>query len=206
MDATRRLSRESGRSLLLSSERSGGSMSRSVCRVMVSVAGLAVLWMTATRPGALAGSAMAQAPDAGCALPSEPEGIPAALDAAISGPADKDRACMKALLIPEARMMFVSLGAGGAPTYTLKTLDDWIAGVKARGHAMLEEKQLKFHIERYGNIAHLWSSYAFRSDGKQVARGINSIQAIKEAGRWRVAGIMVQAESAAAPLPKEYLP
>ncbi len=181
-------------------------MSRSVCRVMVSVAGLAVLWMTATRPGALAGSAMAQAPDAGCALPSEPEGIPAALDAAISGPADKDRACMKALLIPEARMMFVSLGAGGAPTYTLKTLDDWIAGVKARGHAMLEEKQLKFHIERYGNIAHLWSSYAFRSDGKQVARGINSIQAIKEAGRWRVAGIMVQAESAAAPLPKEYLP
>ena len=35
--------------------------------------------------GALAGSAMAQAPDAGCALPSEPEGIPAAIDAAITG-------------------------------------------------------------------------------------------------------------------------
>src|SRR5262249_26870214 len=67
--------------------------------------------------GALAGNAMAQAPDAGCALPSEPEGIPAALDAAITGPADKDRACMKALLIPEARMMFVSLGTEGAPTY-----------------------------------------------------------------------------------------
>jgi len=83
---------------------------------------------------------------AGCALPSEPEGIPAALDAAISGPADKDRACMKALLIPEARMMFVSIGADGAPTYTLQILDDWIARVKARGHAMLEEKQLKFHI------------------------------------------------------------
>ena len=59
--------------------------------------------------GALAGSAMAQAPDAGCALPSEPEGIPAGLDAAITGPADKDRACMKALLIPEARFMFVFL-------------------------------------------------------------------------------------------------
>ena len=42
---------------------------------------------------------MAQAPDAGCALPSEPKGIPAAFDAAISGPADKDRTCMKALLI-----------------------------------------------------------------------------------------------------------
>ena len=156
--------------------------------------------------GALAGRAGAQAPDAACALPSEPEGIPAALDAAITGPADQDRACMKALLIPEARLMFVSLGTDGAPTYRLETLDDWIARIKARGHTMLEEKQLKFHIERFGNIAHLWSSYALSSDGKQVARGINSIQAIKEAGGWRVTGIMVQAESAAAPLPKQYLP
>ena len=173
---------------------------------MVSVAGLAVLGTTATLAGALDGSAMAQAPDGGCALPSEPEGIPAALDAAITGPADKDRDCMKALLIPEARMMFVSLGADGAPSYRLETLDDWIARVKARGHAMLEEKQMKFHIERYGNIAHLWSSYVLDSDGKQVARGINSIQAIKEAGGWRVTSIMVQAESATAPLPKKYLP
>jgi hypothetical protein len=173
---------------------------------VVAVAGMAVLGMTATLAGAHAGSAMAQAPDASCALPSEPEGIPAALDAAITGPADKDRACMKALLIPEARLMFVSLGADGAPTYRIETLDDWIARVKARGHAMLEEKQLKFRIERYGNIAHLWSSYTLQSDGKQVARGINSIQATKEAGGWRATGIMVQAESAAAPLPKEYLP
>jgi hypothetical protein len=173
---------------------------------MMGVAGLAVLGMIATLAGAQTDGAMAQAPDAGCALPSEPKGIPAAIDAAISGPVDKDRACMKALLLPEARLMFVSLGADGAPTYTLQTLDDWIARVRARGHAILEEKQLKFHIERYGNIAHLWSSYALHSDGKQVARGINSIQAIKEASGWRVTGIMVQAESATAPLPKEYLP
>ena len=156
--------------------------------------------------GALAGSAMAQTPDAGCALPSEPKGIPAAIDAAITGPADKDRACMKALLIPEARMTFVSLGADGAPTYSLQTLDEWITRVKARGHVTLQEKQLKFQIERYGNIAHVWSSYALYSDGEQIARGINSIQAIKEAGGWRVTGITVQAESATTPLPKQYLP
>jgi hypothetical protein len=174
--------------------------------VTASVAGLAVLVMTATLAGALAGDAMAQAPDAGCALPSQPEGIPDALDAAITGPADKDRACMRALLIPEARMIFISLGAGGTPSYRLETVDAWITRVKARGHAMVEEKQLKFHIERYADVAHLWSSYTLRSDGKQVARGINSIQAIKEAGGWRVTSIMVQAESDSAPLPKEYLP
>ena len=167
---------------------------------------LRTLFFATILAGTLTSSALAQAPDAGCALPSEPQGIPAALDAAITGPADKDRACMKALLIPEARMMFVSLGGDGAPSYRLETLDDWIARVKARGHAMLEEKQLKFRIERYGNIAQLWSSYTLQSDGKQVARGINSIQAIKKAGGWRVTGIMVQAESVTAPLPKEYLP
>ena len=113
---------------------------------------------------------------------------------------------MKALFTPDACMMFASVGADGAPTSTLQTVDEWIARVKARGHAMLEEKQLKFHIERYGNIADLWSSYALHSDGRQVARGINSIQAIKDAGGWRVSSIMVLAESATAPLPKEYLP
>jgi hypothetical protein len=167
---------------------------------------LRTLLLATILAGVLGGSAMAQTPDASCALPSEPEGIPAALDAAISGPADKDRACMRALLVPEARLMFVSLGADGAPTYRLESSDDWIARVKARGHAVLEEKQLKWRIERYGNIAHLWSSYTLQSDGKQVARGINSIQAIKEAGGWRVTSIVVQAESVTAPLPKKYLP
>ena len=71
--------------------------------------------------GALAGSAMAQPPDAGCVLPKEPADIPAALDSAISGPAEKDRACMKALLIPEARLMFVSIGADGTPSYRVET-------------------------------------------------------------------------------------
>src|SRR5438270_13539727 len=155
---------------------------------------------------AIAESAKPREADAGCALPAEPWGIPAALDAAITGPADKDRVCMKALLLPDARITFVALGADGASSHKLLTLDDWIARTKARGHIMLEEKQLNFRIDRFGNIAHLWSLYALRSDGHAVARGINSIQAIKEAGGWRIAGIMVQAESAAAPLPAEFQP
>ena len=82
--------------------------------------------------GALAGSARAQAPDARCALPSEPEGIPA-LDVAITGPADKDRACMKALFIPEARLMFVSLGK----RYTLQSDGKQVArGIAICGAAL----------------------------------------------------------------------
>jgi len=88
--------------------------------------------------GALAGTTMAQAPDAGCALLSEPEGIPAAIDAAITGPADKDRACMKALLIIRSPhdVRFTRRG----PSYTLLSLEDWITRTKARGHAILQRK------------------------------------------------------------------
>src|SRR5438270_10582842 len=113
---------------------------------------LRTLFSATILASALAGSAQALAPDAGCALPSEPWGIPAALDAAISGPADRDRACMRALLIPDARIILVSVGADGASSHKLLTLDDWIARTKARGHIMLEEKQLKFRIDRFGTI------------------------------------------------------
>jgi hypothetical protein len=144
--------------------------------------------------------------DSACPLPADIKAIPAAIDASITGPVDKDRACMKALFIPEARLIVVGNAADGAPTYTVMTLDDWAARIKARGGAVLEEKQLKYKIDTYSGIAHLWSTYSVKSDGKQIARGINSIQAIKEKDGWRVLGIMWQAESAISPLPREVLP
>jgi hypothetical protein len=156
-------------------------------------------------PSPAAPSPAAQSPSALCSLPAAPGAIPAALDAAITGAADKDRACMKALFLPEARLVVAS-GADGALTYTVLTLDDWITRVQARGKSLLEEKQIKFNVENYGGIVHLWSTYALRSDGKQIARGINSIQAIKVSGGWRVLQILWQAESPATPLPKESLP
>ena len=154
----------------------------------------------------LAGYSVAQSPSTVCPLPAEPGAIPAAIDAAITGPADKDRACMKALFAPEARLVVVDSAADHAANYTVLTVDDWIARVKPRGHTLLEEKQVKFDAERFDRIVHLWSTYVLHSDGKQVARGINSIQAIKVSGGWRVVEILWQAESAATPLPKEFLP
>ena len=156
--------------------------------------------------GAFAVSAVAEASGSDCALPADTAAIPAAIDAAITGPADKDRTCMKDLFIPEARLVVVSVAADGKSTYTVLTLDDWIARVKSRGQSQLQEKQLKFHTQHYGNIVHLWSTYSLHSDGKQVARGINSIQAIKQADGWRILSIMWQAESPGAPIPAEYQP
>jgi hypothetical protein len=152
------------------------------------------------------GNSLAQSPATPCKLPSNPETIAAAIDAAISGPADKDRSCMQQLFLPEARLIIVAEGTNSTLKYTVLTLDDWITRVKARGSAMLQEKQIKFQTQSFGGIVHLWSTYVLHSDGKQVARGINSIQAVKVGGGWRVSGILWQAESATLPLPKEALP
>jgi hypothetical protein len=167
---------------------------------------LRIVLLSTLLSGAFAASAIAQASGSACVLPADTAAIPAAIDAVITGPADKERPCMKELFIPEARLVAVTVAADGKETYAVLTVDDWIARVKARGHAQLEEKQLKFHTQHYGNIVHLWSTYSLHSDGKQVARGINSIQAIKEVNGWRVLSIMWQAESPGAPIPKEYQP
>ena len=148
----------------------------------------------------------AQSTSTACPLPTEPAAIPAAIDAAITGDAEKDRTCMKALFTPEARLVTVDSAADPSASYTVLTVDEWIARARQHGHAVLEEKQVKFNAERFGRITHLWSTYVLHIDGKEAARGINSIQAIKVSGGWRVLGILWQAESAATPLPKEFLP
>jgi len=65
-----------------------------------------------------------------------------------------------------------------AQLYAL-TLDDWIARTKARGHAMLEEKQLNFTLSATATSRTYGASYALHSDGNASRARINSIQRSK---------------------------
>ena len=128
----------------------------------------------------------------------------AALDNAVGGPANKDRTCMRQLLLPEARLIPVS--ATGA--VRVLTLDDWIAAVAKRGSDSFYEVQVKHPSQSYGHIAQLWSTYEIRPtpDGKPEVRGINSIQAVYDGQNWKVLEILWQAETPSTPIPPEYLP
>jgi hypothetical protein len=131
-----------------------------------------------------------------------------ALDAAVSGPADKDRTCIRELVLPDGRLTPMAKTADGSLAPHILTVDDWIAAVQKHGHEMLDERQVKVKQEVYGSIAHLWSTYELRvgSDAKPTIRGINSIQAVYDGKRWRVYGILWQAETPATPIPEKYLP
>ena len=131
-----------------------------------------------------------------------------ALDDAVSGPGDKDRTCMRDIMLPDARLMPIAKKPDGTFAPRILTLDGWIDAVRKRGSSVFYERQVKVSSETYGHIAHLWSTYEVRPtpDGKPEVRGINSIQAAFDGERWKVISIEWQAETPTEPVPEKYLP
>jgi hypothetical protein len=131
-----------------------------------------------------------------------------ALDEAVSGPRDKDRGCLRELLLPEARLIPMRKEPDGGFAPRILTVDDWIKAVSGHAGAPFYEKQVKVKVETYGHFAHLWSTYEIRPtpDGKAEVTGINSIQVVFDGKRWRVLSILWESDATAGPVPEKYLP
>ncbi len=129
------------------------------------------------------------------------------LDEAVSGPANKDRTCLRQILLPDARLSPIRRAQDGAFSPRILT-DDWIAAVARRGNDAFYEVQVKVKSETYGHFAHLWSTYEIRPtpDGKPEITGINSIQAVFDGSRWKVLSILWDPDTTAGPVPGRYLP
>ena len=70
------------------------------------------------------------------------------------------------------------------------------------------EKEIARRIERYGDIAHVWSTYESRQreeDPQPFMRGINSFQLFYDGTRWWIVTIYWQHESKDNPIPEKYL-
>lgn len=70
------------------------------------------------------------------------------------------------------------------------------------------ERELARHVDMYGNIAQVFSTYhAFRKadDKAPFLRGINSFQLLNDGKRWWVITIYWQAETPDNPIPKQFL-
>jgi hypothetical protein len=131
-----------------------------------------------------------------------------ALDDAVSGPANKDRTCLRLILLPDARLTPVRKTEDGSFAPRILTVDDWIEAVAKRGDEAMYERQVKVKSETYGHFAHLWSTYEIRPtpDGKATVTGINSVQAVFDGTRWRVLSVLWEPNSTAGPVPEKYLP
>jgi hypothetical protein len=160
-------------------------------------------------PALSAQSAAPQPATAGvCPSTATLDQLVTAIDAAVSGPADKDRTCFRQLFLPDARLIPIRIAPDGVATPHILTVDGWIDAVRKRGNQIFYERQIKVRIESWAHLAHLWSTYETRStpDGKAIDRGINSIQAVFDGKQWQIIQILWQAEVPADPVPGKYLP
>jgi hypothetical protein len=143
------------------------------------------------------------------AKPDDVKSIDAILRAVydvISGPAgERDWNRFHSLCVPEARLTSTAKSAGSNEPRLL-TVDEYIqrAGKYFTTHGFYESAIVN-RVQRFGNIAQVFSSYESRNapSEKPFARGINSIQLFYDGSRWWVLSILWDEESAANPLPAE---
>ena len=134
----------------------------------------------------------------------------AALYDVISGPAGKrDWDRFRSLFIPGARLIPTGPRPTGEVASRVLTVDDYVQ----RAGALFEkqgffEREVSRKVERFGNIAHIFSTYESRhakDDPKPFQRGINSIQLMNDGKRWWVVTVFWQGEDEKNPLPAMYL-
>ena len=143
------------------------------------------------------------------AKPEDVKSIDAILRAVydvISGPAgERDWNRFHSLCVPEARLTSTTKG-GASSAPRLLTVDEYIqrAGKYFTTHGFYESAIVN-RVQRFGNIAQVFSSYESRNapNEKPFTRGINSIQLFYDGSRWWVLSILWDEESAANPLPPE---
>ncbi|HET8773931.1 MAG TPA: hypothetical protein VFP80_09080 [Thermoanaerobaculia bacterium] len=126
----------------------------------------------------------------------------------ISGPAGRrDWKRFEALFVPDARIV-VSTAKDGVPGTVVMTTKDYIdRSTPAFNEKGFFERPIATRTLRYGNIAHVWSTYEAReasSQEKPDARGINSFELVRVGSDWKVQSLVWQKESAAHPIPPQF--
>jgi len=123
----------------------------------------------------------------------------------ISGPpGDRDWNRFRSLFVPEARLTSAQKNKDGS--IFLEDVEGYVrgAGDYFKMHAFYENSIVN-RIQRFGNIAQVFSSYESRNapNEKPFARGVNSIQLLNDGTRWWVISILWDEETPANPLPPE---
>ena len=140
------------------------------------------------------------------------DGIIRALYDSISGPAERKRdlARFRSLFIEGARLIPVRPQPDGGARAEVLDVDDFfrIASENFKVAGFFE-REIARRTETFGCVTHVFSTYESRhteDEREPFARGINSIQLLRDGARYRVVTIFWDFERPDNPVPPEYLP
>lgn len=69
-----------------------------------------------------------------------------------------------------------------------------------------EEREIHRETRRFGNVAHVWSTYEWSTDDGRNGRGINGIHLFHDGARWWITHATWDSEREGNPIPDEFLP
>jgi hypothetical protein len=129
----------------------------------------------------------------------------------ITGPPGRPREWSRdrTLYIPDLRFVAIDADAKGKPIARVMSHQQF---VDRSNPSMVEkgfdEREIHRVTQRFGNIAHVFSTYETRQkpDGPVIGRGINSIELFWDGNRWWIASAIWDEERPGNAIPKEYLP
>ena len=128
----------------------------------------------------------------------------------VSGPAGQPRdwARDRTLYIQDLRFVQVDVDKSGKLVPRITSHQEYADGADGLSKTGFFEKEIHRVTERFGPIAHVWSTYESRrtESGPVIMRGINSIELFWDGKRWWIANAIWTDETKDNPIPKEYLP
>jgi hypothetical protein len=128
----------------------------------------------------------------------------------VSGPAGQPRdwARDRTLYIKDLRFVQVDVDKSGKLAPHITDHQQYVDSADGLTKDGFFEKEIHRVTERFGPIAHVWSTYESRrtETGPIIMRGINSIELFWDGKRWWIANAIWTDETKENPIPKEYLP
>ncbi|HUE95698.1 MAG TPA: hypothetical protein VMN39_03515 [Longimicrobiaceae bacterium] len=151
-------------------------------------------------------------PNARAADVASPEAVVEAVYRSISGPAEEDQPRdwdrLRSLFLPGARFVLARWQSQeGEEEEALRAWDVEGFIEAARGfyrESAFYEREVGRRVDRFGNIAQVFSTYESRVGSEEsapVARGINSVQVVYARERWWIAHLVWDVERAGNPIP-----
>jgi hypothetical protein len=118
---------------------------------------------------------------------AESRAIISVVDRLFDGMRTRDTASMRALFVPEARMIgLTNQGAVRAPA-----VDGWLASIgRANPASPLRERTWAHKVNVDGMIAQAWMEYDFHVGDRFLHCGVDAFDFLKVGGEWKIVSVM----------------